>query len=248
MNNVMALCLSLVIATPAHAVCVFGFGTTCSIGNGTAAEILRPRVNGKLVGSFTVEHTSLLDTLRLGQSELKPGDNAHRLARAQAVRDYMNGGHDCRDVTSVWGTELAFSKGKEEFCERAQLMKARNLALVELSVTPIQPTDTGSRKQDVFLRLAMTQEGQARVERFLLSRDAESFTVATGTLNFLRIVRKDGGALAATVEFQYEVVPNAWTHVEKGLAKDTLPAERRVGKATFRKLSERWRMIHEPAL
>jgi hypothetical protein len=36
--------------------------------------------------------------------------------------------------------------------------------------------------------------------------------------------------------------------VEKRLAKDTLPAERKVGKATFRKLSERWRMIHEPAL
>jgi hypothetical protein len=240
-KHVMAFCLSLMVTNPAHAVCIFGMGTTCSIGNDTAAEILRPQLNGKRTGSLTIDHTLLFDTLR--HPELKPGDNARRLARAQEVRGYINSNNECSNVTSVWPAELPFNKSKEIFCARAQLMKARNLASLELSIAAIRATDAGSRTQDLVLRLAMTEEGQARVDRFLISRDAESFTVSTGTLNFLRIVGNDGGAPVATVQFQYEIVPNAWTHVEKGLAKDMLTPERKVGSATFEKLPEQWQLI-----
>jgi hypothetical protein len=240
-KHVLAFCLSLLVTEPAHALCMFGIGTTCSIDNDTAAEILRREVNGKRTGSLTIDHTFLFDTLR--HPELKPGDNARRLARAQEVRGYINSNNECSNVTSVWPAELPFSKSKETFCARAQLMKARNLALPELSIGAIRVTDAGPRTQDLILRLAMTEEGQARVDRFLISRDAESFTVSTGTLNFLRIVGNDGGAPVATVQFQYEIVPNAWTHVEKGMSKDMLAAERKMGAATFEKLSEQWQLI-----
>jgi hypothetical protein len=148
----------------------------------------------------------------------------------------------------VWDAELPFDKSKQDFCELARLMKARHLASLELSIGPLQPTSAGSAKQDVFLRLAMTEDGHAKADKFLIGRDTEAITLATGALNLLRIVGNDGGALVATVEFQYEVVPNVWTHVEKRLPKDTLAAERRVGKARFQKLEEQWRVIHEPAL
>jgi len=240
-KHVLAFCLLLMVTKPARALCMFGIGTTCSIGNDMAAEILSPQINGKRIGSLTIEHTLLFDTL--SYAELKPGDNAHRLARAQEVRAYINSNNECSNVTSVWVADLPFSKSKEKFCERAQLMKARNLALLEVSIGPIYATDVGSRKQDLFLRLATTQEGQARVDRFLISRDTESLTVSTGTLKFLRIVGNDGGPLAATVQFQYEVVPNAWTHVEKGMIKDMLAAERRMGSAKFQRLPEQWRLI-----
>src|SRR5262245_7656065 len=69
-----------------------------------------------------------------------------------------------------------------------------------------------------------------------------------GTLKFLRIVGKKGEAPVANVEFEYEVVPNVWTHVQKRLPTDTLAAERRTSTVGLQKISEQWRLIHEPAL
>src|SRR5262245_37822194 len=135
-KHVMAFCLSLMITNPAHAVCMFGIGTTCSIGNDTAAEILRPQLNGKRTGSLTIDHTFLFDTLR--HPQLKPCDNARRLTRAQEVRGYINANSECSNVASVWPAELPFNKSKEIFCARAQLMKARNLASLELSIAAIR--------------------------------------------------------------------------------------------------------------
>ena len=81
----------------------------------------------------------------------------------------------------------------------------------------------------------------------MISRDAQSITLATGTLKFLRIVGKEGQASVANVEFEYEVVPNVWTHVQKRLPTDTLAPERRTGAVRLQKISEQWRLIHEPA-
>jgi hypothetical protein len=205
-----------------------------------------PQVNEKPLGSFRFEHMILFDTLRFGQSELKSGDNARRLARANAARSYMNGSNDCRDIETLWEPELSFERSKQDICELAQIMKTRNVALLQLSLGRVQP-ESGFAKQEIFLRFAMTEEGQAKLEKFLLSRDDESVTVATGTLNFLRIVRNDGGAPVTAVEFQYEVVPNVWAHFEKGLARNTLPPERKIGTAAFRKSSEKWQLIDTPS-
>jgi hypothetical protein len=200
------------------------------------------------VGGLRIEHTFLFDTLRLGQSELKPGDNARRLERANAARSYMNGSNDCRDIETVWEPELSFDKSKQDFCELAQLMKARNVALLQLSLGRVQPSESGFAKQEIFMRLAMTEDGQAKLEKFLLSRDDQSFTVATGTLSFLWVVRKEGEAPLTAVEFQYEVVPNDWAYLEKGLARNTLAPERKIGKATFQKLSGQWQLIDSPSI
>jgi hypothetical protein len=199
------------------------------------------------VGGFRFEHTILFDTLRLGQSELKPGDNARRLARANAARAYMNGSDDCRDIETVWEPELPSDKSKQEFCELAQLMKTRNVASLQLSLGRVEPSASGFAKQEIFMRFALTEGGQAKLEKFLLSRDDQSFTVASGTLSFLWVVRKEGEAPVTAVEFQYEVVPNEWTHLEKGLARNSLAPERKIGKATFKKSSGQWQLIDSPS-
>jgi hypothetical protein len=242
-KTIGALCLSLAIASPANAVCLFGIGTTCPIPADRAAGILKPRVSGKLLGAFRFEHTILFDTLRLGRSEPKPGDNVRRMARARRALGYMDGNYDCGNVEAVWDSELPFDKSKQIFCEFAHLLKRRNLASLQLYIGHVQPNEG---KQDVFLRFAMTEDGQTKLERFLLGRDDLSVTVATRTVNFLRVVRREGAASATVVEFQYELVPNVWAHVEKGLATDTLPAERKVGKATLRKSSDQWDISELP--
>src|SRR5947207_3303049 len=122
----IALCLSISVMTPANAACLFRFGNTCPIDTDIAAKILMPRVNGTKVGSFKFEQTFLFDTLRLGKSEPKAGDNIRRLARANSVRSYMNGSNDCSQVEAVWEVELKFGSSKQNFCEVAQLMKLRN--------------------------------------------------------------------------------------------------------------------------
>jgi hypothetical protein len=244
------LCLMILLAaaTPARAVCIFGFGNSCLIDDTTAAALLRPRVTGWIIGPLRIQHTIQFAALRHGQSGQKAGENERKIARGQAVRDHMNGTKDCGNIDTVWDAELPFETSKQAFCELARVMKARNLASVELSIGPLQPMSTGGSKQDVLLRLALTDDGQAIADRFMISRDAQSITVATGTLKFLRIVGKKGDASVANVEFAYEVVPNVWTHVQKGLPTDTLAAERRTGTVGLQKISEQWRLIHEPAL
>jgi hypothetical protein len=160
----------------------------------------------------------------------------------------MNGMKYCGDIDTVWGAELPFETSKQEFCELARVMKARNLASVELSIGPLQPMSTGGSKQDVLLRLALTDDGQAKADRFTISRDAQSITLATGALKLLRIVANEGEASVANVEFEYEVVPNVWTHVQMRLPRATLAAERRTSTVRLQKISEQWRLIHEPAL
>src|SRR5437879_2925461 len=140
----------------------------------------------------------------------------------------MNGSNDCRDIETVWEPELSSDRSKEDFCKLAQLMKTRNVALLQLFINRVRPGASGFIEQEIFLRLAMTEEGLAQLEKFLLSRDDESLTVATGTQSFLRVVRKDGRAPVTAVEFQYEVIPNVWTHLEKRLPMNTLPPERKI--------------------
>ena len=57
-----------------------------------------------------------------------------------------------------------------------------------MGLGPIQ-ADGGT--QEIYVRLAMTEEGQAQLEKFLIDRDETSLTVATGTLNFLRVIQSD---------------------------------------------------------
>jgi hypothetical protein len=245
-KSIAAVSSLLLIATPAKAVCVFGVGNSCPIDDRVAAAMLRPLVNGKLVGRFTVRHTILFDELRLGQSELKFGDNGRRLARSRAVQAYMNGGKDCHKVEAVWAAELLFKHSKRDFCELAQTMNAHGVSEVATFVGSIQPTKAGLR-QAISLRFALTESGRANVERYLLARDTESFTVATGYLNFLRVLGKHGAAPVTAVKFQFEVVPNVWAHIENGLRQKTLRPEREIGNATFRNGSNDWQLVEGPS-
>jgi len=245
-----AMCIALVslmllMATPAKAICLFGFGDSCPIDDETAAAMLRPSVNGTLVGRFRVKQTILFDTLKLGQSEPKPGDNERRLKRSERVRKYLNEEEDCRTLETVWTLEAPSNDKKKQFCDLAHTMKAHGISTSETIIGPIRSTKFGLMKA-ISLQLSLTDNGRANVERFLLSRDADSFTVATGSLNFLRILSKNGGAPTTIVKFQYEIVSNVWAHIEKRLKKSTLRPKREIGEATFRKKSNHWQLVGQP--
>lgn len=241
-KKLATLLLLVLIAAPANAFCLFGVGNRCPFDSASAAKLLMQAINRTHVGSFTFEHSFLFDTLRLGKSEPKAGDNIRRLSRANLVKGYINDGKDCSQIETVWDAELSFPKSKQEFCEFAQLMKVRNLATLQLSLDRIKPGLSGG-DQDIVMRLVMTSEGAPQLDRFVISRDDASYTVATGTLNFLQVVRNDSRTPITGIDFQFESIPNVWLHVEKKLLKNTLAAEKKMGKASFRKNGDRWELV-----
>jgi hypothetical protein len=243
----IALCFLVVMVAQANAFCLLGVGNRCPIDSDAAAKLLMQKINRTHVGSFNFKHSFLFDTLRLGKSEPKSGDNIRRLTRANIVQAYINDGKDCSQIATVWDAELSFHKSKQEFCEFVQLMKIRNLATLRLSLDRMQPNTSGGI-QEIFMRLVMTDEGASQLDRFLLSRDDVAFTVATGALNFLHIVRNDGRTPVTGVEFQFEIVPNVWSHIEKRYPKNTLSAERKMGRANFKKNADQWELIDISAL
>ncbi|KAB2874916.1 MAG: hypothetical protein F9K38_15185 [Pseudorhodoplanes sp.] len=231
---------------PAAAACVLGMGDSCPIGDSEARRLLRPEIDGKLTGRYVLQAA-----ISAGQIyERHPNPNVlaqgpEIIRTARAAHNIIDGSGDCSALDAV--LKGAYNTSHVPFCRLARVMKARGFATIEVGQ---RQSEFATRNVVIYLK--PTARSQSAAQGLILQNRGDETTFATGRLSFVRIARSIAqnqmGEMAATVEFEYDIVPTVWAHVEKGLLRDGLPSMRRTGTAIFRKWSDGWHLAARPEL
>jgi hypothetical protein len=223
-------------AKPAKAACIAGWGDTCPISDSDAAAQIRARVDGQLEGLFRMPRY-VVWTVAQGS------DLAAKMQVMQQVADILNSEGDCTQIDKLVSI-AGFSW--QHNCALAKVVKRRGLVRTII----VSNAQIASNVTKVVVLITYQGTTAAVKDNFIKTAtdaDPDSMVFYTHTLKFSQIVRtitgSFRGAQISEVQFEYELVPNAWAHVEKLMENDGLPSIRKTGSANFQKWSDGWHLV-----
>lgn len=242
--------VAIVAAGPAHALCIMGVGNDCPISDSEAASLLKPRIDGKTDGLYSLPLKVAGTSVWWSQASARENPQALNIAREQ-VRNSIQ--FILRDSPCSNFLERPGGPPLTQQCEWGRFLAKSGFFTLEIRewmfVSPSINLDIVAKP---------TENGELRMKGFVRSRQEgginlhPTINLATHGLRFLRIVRSRtesaGGQSATLVEYEYERVPNVWAHIEKKVPEGRLGTDRRVGSAVFQKWSDGWRLMAMPGI
>ena len=230
---------------PGHAACIAGYGTSCPIDDAAAGALIVEALVADRDGYYTLGRS--IDAVH-GSPRASPPYLSVDMARPEGFRriSFIAGNEDCDKYDRSELTKMALAiPVKIAECRKSRVLHRRGLATF-IAMEGKEPY--GRVNFYIWMKLTPTGEALAKAAKQspLVGTPEDTVAVATHTKKSVRVVRSrlnDAGS-EKMFEFEYELVPNVWAHVEKMMLTDGLPSVKKSGVALFVEMSDGWKLTH----